>query len=424
MALDTYEQDMMRCTRCSYCKWIPHQVMSDSRFLTVCPSIEKYNFHGWSAGGRQIAALSLLKGRTNIEDNFLDMIYQCQMCGGCDVSCKVERDLEPYEVMQQLRISCIEQGDIIPEHIAIIDGLKKDDNMMMESKEKRGEWAEGLGVKILTKDIAEVLFHAGCRYSFDRELWPTCKSALTILLNAGVDIGILGREETCCGGRSFEMGFEGEMKKYAQHNAETWRSMGIKKVITACADCYHAFRVLYDRAGCEHLPEVLHITQFIDQLIQEGKIKLTKKVVLTVTYHDPCHLGRLAEPWVHWEGTRIKVDGQMVVHDPPKKKRCGAGGVYEAPRNILRAIPGLNFVEMYRIREYAWCCGAGGGVREAYPEFANWTAVKRLEEAKAVGAESLVSACPLCKRNFTDAANEIGGGVGVHDIVELVQQSI
>ncbi len=424
MPLENYENDIMRCTRCSYCKWVPHQVMSDSRFLTVCPSIERYNFHGWSAGGRQIAGLSLLKERTSIGDTFLNMIYQCQMCGGCDVSCKVERDLEPYEVMQEIRFRCIEEGQVIPEHALVIEGLKQEDNMMQESKEDRGNWAEGLAVKNLTKEKADVLYHAGCRYSFDTELWPAARSGLTLLADAGVDVGIMGKEETCCGGRSYEMGYAGDLMKYAEHNTGTWKVAGVKTVVTPCADCYQAFKVLYDKTGQKRTVEILHITEFIARLIEEGKMKLTTRVPLTVTYHDPCHLGRLAEPWVHWEGKNVKVNGQMVVHDPPKKKRCGANGVYEAPRNILRSIPGLNLVEMSRIREYAWCCGAGGGVKEAYPDFAEWTAAKRLEEATTVGAKALVSACPWCKRNFIDARAKAGATIDVYDIVELVERAL
>jgi len=424
MALERHEDDLMRCTRCSYCKWVPHQVMEDTRFLTVCPSIERFKFHSWSAGGRLISALSLLRGRTEFTDTFLDVVYQCQMCGACDVSCKVERDLEPYEVMQDLRTRCVEEGEVPAPHMAVIEGLKQHDNMLEQPKERRGDWAAGLGVKDLTKESAEVLFHAGCRYSYDEGLWPTVRDGLTLLAEAGVDVGILGREENCCGGRSYEMGYVGELAKYAQHNTDTWRTAGIKTVVTACADCYQTFKVLYDKNGSAPSVEILHITEFIDRLVKQGKIKLTRKVPLTVTYHDPCHLGRLAEPWVHWEGKRVKVRGQMLIHDPPKKKRCGAGGVYDAPRAILRAIPGLHFVEMYRIKEYAWCCGAGGGVREAYPEFAAWTAGQRLEEAKAVGAEALVSACGWCKRSFTDAATETGRQMRTYDVTELVRQAL
>ena len=112
------------------------------------------------------------------------------------------------------------------------------------------------------------------------------------------------------------------------------------------------------------------------------------------------------------------------MHDPPKKFRRGINGVYDPPRNIIKSIPGLDFVEMYRIREYAWCCGAGGGVIDAYPDFANWAGTERLREAKAVGAEAIVSACPWCKRVFLDAAAKTGDKIQVLDIIELIEKAI
>ena len=145
---------------------------------------------------------------------------------------------------------------------------------------------------------------------------------------------------------------------------------------------------------------------------------------MTVTYHDPCHLGRLAEPWIHWEGVEKKVMGQMIVHDPPKTYRRGANGVYDAPRNILQSIPGVKLVEMDRIREYAWCCGAGGGVIDAYPDFAQWTANERLKEAEGTGAEAIVSACSWCERNFLDTVKENGNSIQVLDIIQLVQKAL
>jgi Fe-S oxidoreductase len=424
MALETHRDDLMRCTRCSYCKWVPHQVMSDTRFLTACPSIERFHFHGWSAGGRVIAALSLLKGRTEITDAFLDMVYQCQMCGACDVSCKVERDLEPYEYMQELRIRCVEEGEMLPEHMDLIEGLRREDNMLGQPKARRGDWAKGLDVKDLTAEKAEVLFHAGCRFAFDESLRGTVRDGLSLLVRAGVDVGIMGAEENCCGGRSYEMGYVGEFAKYAEHNVDTWKTAGVKRVVTPCADCYQAFRVLYDKSGNQHPVEILHITEYLARLVKEGVIRMTREVPLAATYHDPCHLGRLADPWVHWEGERKKVRGQLLVHDPPKRKRCGARGVYEAPRELLRAIPGLRFVEMHRIKEYGWCCGAGGGVLEAYPDFASWAAGQRLEEARSVGAEAIVTACGWCKRTLAGAADAGGTGIQVLDIIDLVQQAL
>ena len=424
MTWQDYERDMQRCTRCSYCKWIPYRYMRSTNFMEGCPSVSKYNWHAYAAGGKFNMAYSLLQERIEISDAFLDILYRCQMDGSCDTSCKVQQDIEPLQLMQELRIKCVEDGQLVPAHMVVIDGLRKEDNMMQASKADRGKWAEGLDVKDLTKESVEVVYHAGCRYAYDEELWPVVRGGLTLLRDAGINVGIMGAEEACCGGRAYELGYEGELTKYAEHQVDTFQTAGVKTLVTPCADCYAAFKVLYDKIGRKLGIEVLHITQYLDRLIKEGKIRLTREVPLTVAYHDPCHLGRLAEPWIHWQGKEIKVMGQMIVHDPPKKYRRSANGVYETPRDILKSIPGLRLVEMYRIKEYAWCCGAGGGVIDAYPDFAIWTGIERLREALAVGANAIVSACPWCKRNFLDAAKETGDNIEVYDLIELVQKAI
>jgi len=424
MSWQDYSHDMQRCTRCSYCKWIPYQYMRNTDFVEGCPSVSRYNWHAYAAGGKFNMAYSLLKGRIDIDDTFLEVLYRCQMDGSCDISCKVQQDIEPLQLMQELRIKCVEEGKLPPPHMVVIQGLRKEDNMMQALKSDRGKWAEEMDVKDLAIDKAEVVYHAGCRYSYDEELWPVARAGLSLLQKAGVDVGIMGADEACCGGRAYELGCSSDMEKYAQRQMETFRAAGVKTLVTPCADCYACFKVLYDKIGKELGVEVFHITHYLDRLIKEGKLKLTKKVSLTVTYHDPCHLGRLSEPWVHWQGKEVKVQGQMIVHDPPKQYRRGANGVYEIPRNILKSIPGLKLVEMYRIKEYAWCCGAGGGVIDAYPDFAIWTGAERLREAGAVGAEAIVSACPWCKRNFLDAARETGNEIKVYDLIELVQKAI
>jgi Fe-S oxidoreductase len=389
-----------------------------------CPSVGRYDWHAYAAGGKFNMALSLMKGRIDYTDAFLDAVYRCQMDGSCDVSCKSVQDIEPLQSMQELRIKCVQDGQGNPAHMLTVEGLKKEDNMMQRLKADRGKWAEGLPVKDLTKEKAKVVYHAGCRYAFDEELWPMVRGGLTLLMEAGIDVGIMGRDEACCGGRAYEMGYLGELIKYAEHNKETFKTAGVETLVTPCSDGYQTFKVLYDKIGQKLDIEVLHITEYIHRLIKEGKIKLTKKVPLTVTYHDPCHLGRLAEPWIHWKGKEVKVLGQMIVHDPPKKYRRGANGVYDIPRDILRSIPGLKLVEMYRIRESAWCCGAGGGVKDAYPDFAIWTGAERLKEAKAVGAKAIVSTCPWCTRNFMDTVKETAEKIEVYDIIELVQKAI
>jgi Fe-S oxidoreductase len=382
------------------------------------------NFHAYSAGGKMIAALALLDGRIDYTDKLVEIIYQCQMDGACDVSCKVNRDMDPLEVMLELRAKCVEEGQVLPAHMVMIESLKSDDNTLGEPKAERGKWAEGLDVKDIAKGKADVLYFAGCRYSFDQDLRKITRDALSLLKKAGVDVGISGKEEACCGGRAFEIGYRGELTKYAEHNMETWNAAGVRTVVTPCSDCYGAFKFHYPRLGKEMNFEVLHITEYLDRLIKEGSLKPTNKVPMQVTYHDPCHLGRLSEPYIPWEGVERKVLGQVIVKDPPKDYRRGTNGIYEPPRDVLRSIPGLELVEMERTKEYAWCCGAGGGVKEAYPEFALSTADERIEEAMATGAEALVTSCSWCERNFRDALERSGANIKLYDTVELLIEAL
>jgi len=330
--------------------------------------------------------------------------------------------MEPLEAMHELRFRLVEDGQLLPQHMVIIESLRKEDNMMMKPKAERSKWAEGLSVKDLTKEKAQVVFHTGCRFSYDEDLQKVARIAIGLLKKANVDFGMMGKDESCCGGRAFRIGYRGEFTKYAKNNIEAWTNAGVKTVVTSCSDCYHTFKRLYPQVGSG--VEVVHMVEFVDRLIREGKIKFSKPINMRVTYHDPCHLGRQGEPYVPWEGKEKKIYGQMVVHEPPRPRYNGAWGVYEPPRDVLKAIPGLELVEMERIREYAWCCGAGGGVVDAYPEFSSWTAGERIEEAMSTGAETIVSACPWCERNFMDAIKVKNADMKVCDVLELVQQAI
>jgi Fe-S oxidoreductase len=423
VALEDYKSDMERCSQCSYCKWIPFDHIKSWRFAKGCPSIAYNNFNSYSARGRFAVALSLLNEQSTYTDRVLDIVYKCVTCGSCDVADKICRyNLEPLEMMRELRFKLVEDGQILPQHMLYIDNLRKENNMMMKPGTERGNWAEGLDVKNITRESAEVVFHAGCRFSYDDELKETARAAVTILKDAGVDIGIMGEDESCCGGRAYDMGYKDEFVKFAEDTIEAWKSAGVKTVVTSCSDCFHAFNRLYPPLGAEF--EILHTVQYLDRLIKQGRIKFSKTIPMRVTYHDPCHLGRQGEPYVPWEGVEKKVKGQIVVYEPRKPRYNGALGVYDPPRDVLKSIPGIELVEMERIREYAWCCGAGGGVREAYPDFSQWTATERIEEAKSTGAEAIVSACGWCERNFIDAISATGDKMGVFDITQLVKQAI
>jgi len=424
VALEDYKADMERCSQCSYCKWIPLDQIKSWRFAKGCPSIAYNNFNSYSARGRFAVALSLLNGQSTYTDRVLDIVYKCATCGSCDVSDKICRyNLEPLEMMHELRFRLVEDGQLLPQHMLYIEHLRQQDNMILETtRAERGEWAEGLDVKRITSEPAQVLFHAGCRFAYDKDLRETARTAITILKNAGVDIGIMGKDESCCGGRAYDMGYKGEFVKFAENATQAWKAAGVKTVVTSCADCYHAFVRLYPPLGTQF--EVLHTVQYLDRLIKEGKIKFRKKIPLRVTYHDPCHLGRQGEPYVPWQGKEKKILNQVVVYEPRKPRYNGAWGVYNPPRDILKSIPGLELVEMERIKEYSWCCGAGGGIKEAYPEFSSWTATERLEEAKSTGARAIVSACGWCERNFTDAINAAGDKLKVFDVIDLVKKAM
>jgi Fe-S oxidoreductase len=296
--------------------------------------------------------------------------------------------------------------------------------MMQGKKADRGKWADDLHIKNITEEACEVYFHAGCRYSYDESLWPQIRAAASLMKKAGVDFGIGGKDENCCGGRAYELGYLGEFTKYAENNLDMLKTAGIKTVVTSCAEGYYTFKVLYPKLVEDAGLEVYHITEYLDLLIREERLKPSRKVPMKVTYHDPCHLGRLGEPWVAWEGEEKTVFNQMYIYDPPKPWRKGTHGVYEPPRDVIRSIPGIDLVEMERIKEYAFCCGAGGGVIDAYPDFAAWTALERIEEARATGAEAMVTACPWCRSNFVDALDQSGEKFKILDIVELVDQAI
>ncbi len=421
MSLEQYAGDMAMCCRCSACKFIPLQKVKGSGFSYVCPSISRFNFHSYSGGGRVNIGTQALKNGMNYTDRLLHIVYNCQVCGACDTSCKYAMDMEVLEPIQEFRIKCNEDGKTNPALDKVVAGLRKT-GAMVPVKGKRGEWAVGLDIKDATKEKVDVLFHVGCLTSYDKDMWKLAKAAAKILQKAGVNFGIAGDAETCCGGRAYQMGYKDDFLKQAKKNMAMIKKSGAKILVTGCADGYQAFKVLYDKFDLKGDLEVLHITEYIDRLLKDGRLKPRKKVDISVTYHDPCRLGRLGEPWIHWKGT--KIPGDRFVFDPPKPYRRGTNGVYEPPRDVLKSLPGVKLVEMTRIKEYSWCCGAGGGVNESNPDFAKWTAGKRIEEAVSTGAQALVTACPWCEKTFNEAIKESGSSLKIYDIVELVEKAI
>ena len=196
------------------------------------------------------------------------------------------------------------------------------------------------------------------------------------------------------------------------------KASGAKLLVTPCSDCYYTFKYLYPKNGLDLGVEVLHTVEYADKMIKEGNLKLKNNVPMKVTYHDPCHLGRRGETY------KAGWDGDNKLKRPVRFKQMGNEGIFDPPRNILKSIPGLTLVEMERIREYSWCCGAGGGVYEAFPDFAEWTANERIQEAKSTGAEAIVTACPWCEGLFNEAIEESGENMKVYDVIDLLKMAL
>lgn len=424
MALHDFRPMEERCSNCLACKWIPFDKVQSQRFGENCPSISWGNFNTYSARGRFELGLALLTGDADLSPATTEIIHQCTSCGACDVACKVSRyNLEPLDHNIELKAHAIKQGKLLPGQAEIIESLSREKTMIRgKKKAARAAWAEGLGLKDLTKEKAEVLFFPGCKYSYDERLTPAAKSAVSILKKAGVDLGWLGAADMCCASRAAQMGFQDAFEAAAKSNIKAIEASGVKTIVTPCSDCFHAFKRQYPKLGLK--VEVLHVVEYLDRLVQKGALKFTRTVPRQVTYHDPCHLGRLGEPYVAWSGKEKKIFNQIHTWEPLRPRYNGAHGIYDAPRNLLKAIPGVELVEMERIREYSWCCGSGGGCSETAPEFSAFTAAERITEANATGADALVTACPWCESNFRGTKDENGRTIDVIDIVKLVEMAL
>lgn len=424
MSLEEFRPMMERCSNCSYCKWTPFDKVKSQRFGENCPSISYYNFNTYSARGRFQLGQTLLDELCDYSDTVTEVIHSCNTCGLCDVSCKVCRyNLEPLDHNIELKVAAVEHGKILPAQQIIMENLSRQKTMIPGmQKSKRNDWSMGLEIADAMKEPCDILFFPGCKYSYDEDLQHISRSAVSIIQKAGIKVGSLGSSDNCCAGRALQMGFRNDFTSSARANIKAIERTGAGILVTPCADCYHAFKRQYAKLGLGI--KVLHTVEYLGLLLKEGKLKLSGEVPLTVTYHDPCHLGRLGEEYIPWTGTEKKIMNQVHTWEPRRPRYNGSKGIYDSPRELITSIPGITLVEMERIRECAWCCGAGGGCSETYPDFSAWTAGERITEANATGAEVLVTACPWCETNFKDAEDENGRKIEVMDIMELLQKSL
>ena len=329
-------------------------------------------------------------GMTDIES---DDIWLCSTCGTCPQQCP--RDVQQIESGVALRRIATEYG-VFPTTAKPIRGvsasLTGEGNPLNEKREDRAKWAEGLSVKPFNEEM-EILYFSGCYLSYDPRLKKVAAATAKILSKAGVDYGILGTKENCCGESIRKAGDEELFRRLAKENIKTFIDNGVKKILVSSPHCYHTFKNEYPEFMVNF--EVIHMAQYLFELINEGRLELNTEYAKKVTYHDPCYLGR---------------------HN----------GVYDEPREVLKKIPALELNEMPESRQTSLCCGGGGGriwmetiKEERFSDI-------RLAQAVSIGAEVLATACPYCITHFEESrlSLEDNESLVIKDITEIVAEVI
>jgi Fe-S oxidoreductase len=329
-------------------------------------------------------------GLTEIES---EDIWRCTTCGRCPQQCP--RDVKQIESGVSLRRVATEYG-VFPKPVRAIRtvsaSLVGKGNPLNEDREKRANWADGLSVNTFTEGM-EILYFPGCYLSYDPRLKKVARATAGILNKAGIDFGILGSMENCCGESIRKTGDEDLFKRLARENIKTFIDHGVKKILVSSPHCYHTFKNEYPEFRVNF--EVVHIAHYLFELIHAGRIEITKEYGKKVTYHDPCYLGR---------------------HN----------GIYDEPREALKQIPGLELKEMPESRIDSLCCGGGGGrIWMETPKGERFSDL-RLEQAIGIGAEVLATSCPYCIANFEDSrlTLNVTESLEVKDITEIIHEVI
>lgn len=423
--LKKLQHEMHKCFRCNLCKMVPLPVVKHPDFFDICPANREYVFHSYSGSGKQIMALALTEGRIKADKKLSEITYACTTCGSCDVSCKFNMDAERQKVNMALREHMVDEKLENPHHRETVKNLKKYGHPNGNIPVPSGNWAKDLGIKILPKDKAEILLYAGCMQRVDPSSVKILRKFVQILNAAEVDFGILGDNEPSCGLHAYWTGYRDTFKSIASKTASRINKAGVKKIVTVSGSCLGAFRSKYPEYSVAPDAEVVHASEFIWSLIKDKKLSLPNKVNRNVTYHDPCYLGKQSEPPIVWKGESKLTHGCVTYNVPTKPVNLGTKGVFDAPRKILKRVKGLKFSEMYRIREYSFCCGGGGGVPSAYPDMGAAAALHRFEEAKNVGADYLITACHECRMHFIKSGQQSKetSVLPVIDIIDIVHQA-
>ena len=377
------------CTRCGEClKYCPVYAQKGEEDIDPRGKIQAFKSFIRSQYGIWARIFGPKKLDEEKLKKFSEMVYRCTLCGECGASCPVSIDAR--NLWFALRETLVEMG-YFPK---VMDQMKSNilqvHNILGNENVERSEWVKSLVElpdHLYQKEKAEMAFFVGCVASFFPMVHRIPKALVEILRKAEVDFTLLGGEEWCCGFPLIGAGMKKEAEALIEHNLEKMKEKGVERVIFACPSCYHTWMEEYKTdIG------IFHSTQFIRKLIDEGKIRFKEKK-MRVTYHDPCDLGR-------------------------------ASGVYEAPREVLQAIPGVELVEMESNRDQCKCCGGGGNLEMVDPELSAALAQEKIKEIQATGAEAVITSCQQCVRTIMTTARRKKIPVTAMDITEFVLKNM
>jgi len=395
------------CTRCGRCQ------DNCPAYLTEKPLSPKKIINDVKAAmDDRIPKLLVAEDPTTVESKALigeyvleDEIWSCTNCAACMENCPVQIEHVP-KINDMRRYQVLMEGKMAPELQTSFSNMENNSNPYGFAFAARGDWVtEDLGVKTLAEDPdVDFLYYVGCAASYDKRNQKVAMALCKILKAAGYKVGILGAEEACCGDSAMRAGNEYLFHSLAAQNLETFKNYGVKKIITTCPHGYNMLKKEYpkfakvgvDSSGnpLEANYEVYHHTEIIMDLIKLGKIRLSKPLNETITYHDSCFLGRYNE-------------------------------IYDQPRNIIKAIPGTNFVEMSRNHERSFCCGAGGARMWIEEHLGTRINQFRTKDAQATGATKIGTACPFCLTMLSDGANELDiQNLQTFDLAEYVWEAM
>lgn len=361
-------EDLERCMQCGTC-------------TGVCP---------WSQV-RYFSPRGIIRlAQFGLEGFESEDLWRCVTCNTCVIHCP--RGLPIIDILRAMRIMMNETGSVPPSLKGPLGSTSNRGNPWSGNPEDRTKWAEGLDVKPFAEGM-EYLYFTCCTQAYDARNQKAARALVRLLQKGGVDFGLLTEREQCCGDAVRKMGGEEIFTKLMENNTGLFEEKGVRRIIVGSPHCYNAFVKDYAEFGADY--QVRHYTEILDEAIQEGRIQPARNLGKRVTYHDPCYLGR---------------------HN----------GIYDPPRRVLAAIPGLELVEMERNRENSLCCGGGGGGLWNEVPTEERFAILRVREAMETGAEVLAAACPYCIIMFEDALKTLGKEkeVRVADIAELVLESL